>query len=111
MSEIMSKRFYFVVPYSPVSNKPKNFFTRVRATLSPTTTIRLNRQKFERYREELLKRVEYVGDALSSLSLKSTLLDTQGLIELYYTTYNPDVASQEKLVELNQLQVEEEHLR
>ena len=47
-------------------------------------------------------------DALNSLGLKSVQLDTQSLIELYYTTYNPEISSQEKLVELDKIQVEED---
>jgi len=52
--------------------------------------------------------VDYVIDALNSLGLKSVQLDTQSLIELYYNTYNPEISSQEKLVELDKIQVEED---
>ena len=41
------------------------------------------------------------------MGLQSQLLDTQSLIELYYTVYNPDVFDIQKLVDLNKLQVEE----
>lgn len=108
IADIMSKRFYMVVPYSPVSDKEKGFFARFKETISPTTVIHLKQQKFEKYKNELFKRVDYVIDALSSIGLKSVQLDTQSLIELFYNTYNPEVASQEKLVELNKLQIEEE---
>lgn len=108
MADIMSKRFYMVLPYSPLSNKEKGFFARLKETLSPTTIIHLKQQKFEKYKNELFKRVDYVIDSLSSIGLKSVQLDTQSLIELFYNTYNPDVASQEKLVGLDKLQVEEE---
>ena len=52
--------------------------------------------------------MDYVIDALNSLGLKSVQLDTQSLIELYYNTYNPEISSQEKLVELDKIQVEED---
>lgn len=110
MADIMSKRFYLVVPYSAVSNKQKKFFDRLRETLSPTSIIHIKHQKFEKYKNELAKRVDYVIDALSSIGLKSVQLDTQSLIELFYNTYNPEVASQEKLVELDKLQIEEEEI-
>jgi len=35
-------------------------------------------------------------------------LDTQGLIELYYNVYNPDLSETEKLTDINQVQFEEE---
>ncbi len=40
------------------------------------------------------------------MGLQVTQLDTQGLIELYYTTYNPDLADVEKLAPVEDLQVE-----
>lgn len=110
MADIMSKRFYVVVPYSPVSNKQKKFIDRLKETLSPTSIIHVKHQKFEKYKNELAKRVDYVIDALSSIGLKSIQLDTQSIIELFYNTYNPEVASQEKLVELDKLQVVEEEV-
>jgi len=108
IADIMSKRFYVVVPYSPISDKQKGFFTRLKETLSPWSVIHLGHQKFEKYKNELYKRVDYVIDALNSLGLKSVQLDTQSLIELYYNTYNPEISSQEKLVELDKIQVEED---
>jgi hypothetical protein len=33
-------------------------------------------------------------------------LDTQGLIELYYNVYNPDIFEEEKLTSIDEIQVE-----
>lgn len=108
IADIMSKRFYVVVPYSPVSQKQKKFFARLKETLSSTLVVHLKHQKFTKYKNELFKQVDYVTDALSSIGLKSAQLDTQSLIELFYNTYNPEVASQEKMVGLDKIHVEEE---
>ena len=43
---------------------------------------------------------------LQSMSLAAVMLDTQSLIELYYNSYNLDLAETEKMVEINKLQVE-----
>lgn len=106
LSDIMSKRFYVVVPYDPGGAKGQKFFSKVKAVFSPTTVITLKQQKFEEFRSELQKRIDFVIDALSSVGLKSAQLDTQGLIELYYNTYNPKVSKNEKLVDINTLRVE-----
>lgn len=108
IADIMSKRFYVVVPYSPISDTQKKFFARLKETMSPSSVIHLKHQKFEKYKNELLKRVDYVSDALSSIGLKTIQLDTQSLIELFYNTYNPEISSQEKLVELDKIQVDED---
>lgn len=106
LGDIMSKRFYVVVPYSDMSGRPKKFLARLVDSFSPTNIIHLKQKKFEDFRSELLKRVEYVMDGLASAGLKSAILDTQSLIELYYSTYNPETEGQEHLVEIGKIQVE-----
>jgi hypothetical protein len=59
-----------------------------------------------RYKEQLDKRVDNVFAALGSISLNAVLLDTQGLIELFYSTYNPEVSQVQRLGRLEDLQVE-----
>jgi hypothetical protein len=41
------------------------------------------------------------------MSLSAVQLDTQGLIELYYTVYNPELYDTQRLTDINQLQVED----
>jgi len=106
IADIMSKRFYVVLPYSGKSDKPKNFINRIRESISPTTLIHLKKQKFDKYKNELYKRVDYVRDALSSVGLRAEPLDTQSLIELFYNTYNPETSAQEKMAEVNKINLE-----
>jgi len=107
MADIMSKRFYVVVPYSAGSLKSKGFVSTFKEALSPTAVIHIKQKKFEKFRVELLKRVDYISSGLSAIGLKSIVLDTQSLIELYYNTYNPDTYSQQKLVNINKLNIEQ----
>jgi hypothetical protein len=107
LSDIMSKRFYIVIPYDPGGAKGQNFFSKIKAAFSPTSVITLKQKKFDEYRSELQKRVDYVMDGLSSVGLKSIQLDTQGLIELYYNTYNPRVSDNQKMTDINELRVEQ----
>lgn len=106
IGDIMSKRFYVVVPFSATSGRPKKFFSRVVDSFSPTNIIHLKQKQFDEFRDGLYKRVEYVMDGLASAGLKSVILDTQSLIELYYNTYNPETEEQEQLVPIGKLQVE-----
>ncbi len=106
IADLMSKRFYVVVPFMPHSDKPKRFFTRILETISPTTVIHLKQQQFLLYREQLLRRVDYVIDGLSACGLKAVMLDTQSLIELYYNTYNAESVGQQKFADLSKVNVE-----
>jgi hypothetical protein len=102
----MSKRFFVVVPYSPGSNKAKSWFDRFKEVVSPGKSVRAKEAQFRDRRRSLDGRMSLVLGGLSGMSLQVTQLDTQGLIELYYTVYNPDIFLSEKLVSTDQLQVE-----
>jgi hypothetical protein len=108
IADLMSKRFYVVVPYSPKSDKPKKFLARFVEAFSPSSVIHLKQKQFEEFRDNLFKRVQYVIDGLGSSGLQSAVLDTQSLIALYYNTYNPETYQQEELADVDKLVLEEE---
>lgn len=97
MGKIMSKQFYVVVPYDPLSNKKRNFWHRLSEVINPATTIRLKDDRFLKRKRDLDMRVRQVLSGLSGLGLEVVRLDTQSLIELFYTTYNPDISLSEPL--------------
>ena len=107
LGEIMNKRFFAVVPYSSASDKQKSFFPRLREALRPTLVLQLGQERFRQYRHELMQRVEHVIGGLNSMSLEVAVLDTESLIELYYSTYNPELASVVPMVETDKLQIED----
>lgn len=107
LGEIMSKRFFMVVTYDPVSNKQKGFFARLRELFTPALVVRLKGEKFLERKNELIQRLGHVQGGLKSMGLDSAVLDTQSLIELYYNVYNPDLSETQKLVDVGKIQVEE----
>lgn len=106
IGDIMTKRFYIVVPYDPLSDKQKSWVKRFLGIFSAAKQVKLNQEIFMKRQHALSQRVNHIITGLASMSLKAVLLDTQGLIELYYNTYNPDVYSTEKMVEVNKLKIE-----
>lgn len=107
LGEIMSKRFFVAVPYSPVSDKRKSFWARLYELFTPLSAFRFKEERFQTSRKALIQRVGNVESGLSSLGLKMQRLDTQALIELYYTAYNPDLAQTEKLPDVSKVRLEE----
>lgn len=107
LGKIMNKRFYVVVPYNPLSDKHKNFFSLVSESLKPATIIKLKEKTFKGYQEMLERRVDSVAGGLESLGVAIARLDTQSLIELYYKTYNPETSPNQELVELDKIRVEQ----
>lgn len=106
LSEIMSKRFYIVVPYDPLSNKNKSFWSRLSDVVHPATTVKVKGDRFTKRKYDLDQRVRQIESGLQSMSLTTVRLDTQSLIELLYATYNTDIALTEELPPLEKIQVE-----
>ena len=106
MGNITSKKFYVIVPYDPLSNKNKSFWARFTEVLNPATTVHLKEARFLERKKSLDTRVRLVESGLQSMNLQSVRLDTQSLIKLYYSTFNPDIALSEPFPELNKIQVE-----
>jgi hypothetical protein len=96
-----------VIPYDPHTDKGKGFFRRLRESLSPANVLRLKAKQFAERLEQLNRRVSIIQGSLQSMSLQSVRLDTQGLIELYYIAYNPDVFEGERMVDISKLRIEE----
>lgn len=107
LGEIMQKRFYVVVPYDPLRDTPKGFFSRLQEGLSPSLGMRLREEQFQERKAMLMKRVDSVFGQLGSMSVNAVVVDTQGLIELLYTSYNPDLMGIQKSGDFSKLQVEE----
>lgn len=106
MGDIMTKRFYIVVPYDPVSDKQKTFFSRAMEIFSSAKSVQLGQKKFKERKHELDQRTFHILSSLGSMGLNGIVLDTQSLIELYYNTYNPLTSQEEKLVDISYLRVE-----
>lgn len=106
IGQIMSKQFFVVVPYDPLSNKKRGFFSRLGEVMNPANIIKLKDEKFKRRKKDLDLRVGQIQSGLRSMNLDVVRLDTQSLIELFYSTYNPDIAFSEHLTSINELQVE-----
>jgi len=107
MGNIMTKRFYLVVPYDPASNGKLGFWKRMGEVLSPTSVIKLNQKQFLERRKGLFTLVDKILMGLSGMGIRATILDTQSLIELFYTTYNPVTSRSEKLTDINKLSFED----
>lgn len=107
MGKIMNKRFFVVVPYNPLSDKRKGFFSLLGEAIKPATSIKLKEKSFKRYQEMLNRRLDSVISGLESMGVSVARLDTQGLIELYYKTYNPETAKNQTLVDVNKLRIEQ----
>lgn len=107
IGEIMTKKFFIVIPFNPAGQKKKNFFARLKEAFSPGSVIKIRKDKFTKYKEELFLTVSNIQGSLKSIGLDTVLLDTQGLIELYYNSYNPKTSQNQRLGDITQLSLEQ----
>jgi len=107
LGHIMQKRFYVVLPYDPLTNKKRGFFQRLSMVLSPAAAAKLNEKQLEDRREQLGRRTNMAAGNLLSMGLQTARLDTQGLIELYYDAYNPDLFEAERMSDMGNIRTEE----
>jgi hypothetical protein len=105
LGRIMSKRFLVTVPYDPLTDKRKGFFSSLKEALRPATVIKLKEKTFDRYQEMLGRRLESVIGGLESMGVSVARLDTQSLIELYYKTYNPETSKNQQLTDVDKLKL------
>ncbi len=110
MGDIMTKKFFVVCSYSSSEKKlsgSKSFVQRLMEVVSPTAFLTLSNTTFERYKMELQKRLNHVRNNLSSMGIAASVLTTQELIELYYSSYNINTSRLQKIKEIGKLRVEE----
>ncbi|HOZ36623.1 MAG TPA: hypothetical protein PLR18_02215 [bacterium] len=107
LGDIMSKKFYVVVPYNPQEGlKKEGLVAKTLNSFKAVQIVSMRKEKFMKYKMELNRRVETVQSGLNSMMVNSQQLDTQSLIELFYNTYNPDISEQQKMIEVGKLQAE-----
>lgn len=113
-TNIMDKKFYVVIPYSPNAANPKqaiaqskNFFGGLIDLFNKTENhVVINETELNKAKDELRNRVQSVLGGLQQCGIQALPLDTQELIELYYDTYNPDTATRQQLKNFNNLNAE-----
>lgn len=105
-ADIMDKKFFIVVPFSPFSKKRKNYWARLQEVMSPASLVKLGQAKFDKYKTELERRSQLVQSGLKGVGLQTTVLDTQALIELYFNTYNISSKQQRRVEDIGKMQID-----
>ncbi len=86
--DIMTKNFFVVVPYTPLSVDLKGGITGLLSTkkkMHGTDPV-----KFSEDRSQLEQRVSIVEQGLARLGIRTIPLGTDELIELFYHIFNPE---------------------
>ena len=105
-ADIMEKNFYIIVPFSPIENKEKGFFSNIGGLINPQKEILEKREKFETYKNQLFQRVDHIIAALSGIGLRIVPLKTEELIEMLFDSYNPEIFNATTIKDVNELEIQ-----
>jgi type IV secretory pathway VirB4 component len=104
-SNIMDKNFYIIVPFSPIENEEKGFFSKIDALINPRKNIMEKRENFETIKSQLFQRVDHIIAGLSGIGIRIVPLETQEIIELMFNSYNPSIYNAVALTDSTQLEL------
>ena len=103
VSNIIEKKFYIIIPFSPIENENKGFFSNIGSLINPRKNILEKRENFETYKNQLYQRVDHIVAALSGIGLRLIPLKTEELIELLFDSYNPETFNASEMKDTSQL--------
>lgn len=91
VSNIVSKHFYVVVPFSTVESSEGGIVQTLSNIFNQKKTVSIRGEMFESFRSQLMQRVDHVMGGLTPIGLRGTVLGTEEVIELLYNSYNPSL--------------------
>lgn len=102
LTNIMDKKFYAVVPYDPPARSPSGFLSALAG--KKQSDLKFAAGDWKKFTDELEQRVQVVIGGLNGIGLGAQAQDTQQTIELFYSVYNPEEATTERLEKAEDLQ-------
>ncbi|HRH22748.1 MAG TPA: hypothetical protein PLB51_02015 [Candidatus Paceibacterota bacterium] len=90
-SNIMTKTFFVVVPYTPpvLNSKtgPGSFLSKQKQSSASNAEVKL--EQFEEHRSQLEQRISVVEQGLVRCGIRTIQLGTEEVVELFYKIFNP----------------------
>lgn len=106
VTNIMTKRFYVVVPFFPVEANKKSIFRALFFLMNPESVVTHKWEDFETYKSQLYQRVDHIIAGLSAIGLRTIPLDTKEMIEVLHNFYNPNLFASTIIRDIEGLEVQ-----
>jgi hypothetical protein len=100
---IMDKEFYIVVPYYTVLATKEGLASKIQKVFEGNKEVTQSAEDFENHKRDLIQRTNLVAQGLAQMGVRAAVLNTQELIELFYSVYNEDESQSQSLVEVDEL--------
>lgn len=107
LGNITSKQFFVIVPYdNPLAAAKEGFLDKAKGLIFPARKVKEEMDTFKDDQKNLVLRVNTVLSGLSGMGISAAALDTQEIVELLYESYNPEVAGNQVLADIDKMRVE-----
>ncbi len=100
---IMDKEFFVVVPYYTLIATKEGINSKVQKAMTANKEVVQSVETYEAHKRELVQRTNMVAQNLAQIGIRAAVLNTQELIELFYSVYNEDESQNQPLVEVEDL--------
>jgi type IV secretory pathway VirB4 component len=99
-ANIMTKRFFIVVPYTPtsanVAKAKKSFFGSSKTTAQQNQSVQ---DAFSESRTQLAQRVDVILSGVARTGVRAVQLGTEEVIEVFYQLFNPGEAEKPLVIQ------------
>ncbi len=95
---IMDKKFFVIVPYFTAEAAKGNVFKELALSISTSKDKTQSSAQYEQHKRGLMERVSSVAQGLGNIGVRTAVLRTQEVIELFYGSYNVGEATHQSLV-------------
>jgi len=105
-ADIMDKKFYVVIPVNPPRTEKKSTLKQFKEKLNPDENLMQviqRRSEFAGLKKTLDERINIVTTSLENCNLKTKRLSTEEIIQLYYQSYNPELARVQRMTHLEEV--------
>lgn len=103
-ANIMDKKFYIVIPLFPTGIQRPGLLDRLLGS-AKTNDVHYTTQQFKDFHRQLTEKASVITSELASMGISAEILNTQEIVETFYGVYNPEEALNERLLQINELQV------
>lgn len=86
--DVMTKNFFVVVPYTPANAVQKGVSGLLGSTKKNTANT--DQSRFEEHRMQIEQRIGVVSQGLNRIGVRTAVLGTEEVTELFYHLYNPN---------------------
>lgn len=103
VANIMEKKFFIVIPYIPPPSQQgaKGLFGLFKS--KKVKEIQFGSDQFKRMNAELMERTQVIAGGLSGMGLKTRLLTTEEVIEVFYEAFNPETQAGDNLIDSTEI--------